>query len=226
MESTKDPSQSAHIGSYSPNALSYEEFEIDGKRAAFATLPDNAKGLYVEINSAWVYIWSRDVSDEFLRGFGRTLTADAAGYYDVAGSALPNGMQKVDMAAIQNRDFVSIDYSPSSDDGSSMYLSIAPAVPTPIGRGAFGYEFKAVSVNGFSGFLGSLTSENTTTLTTEWLVLWRRDGFDFLLSGRGVTSDQILNAATSASQATPDEWARLVGSRFLFQRPPVHDPTP
>ena len=211
VESTTDPNQSADIGSYSPNALGYEEFELDGKRAAFATLPDNAKGMYVEIDSAWVYIWSNGVSDEALRGLGRTLAADATGHYDVAGSALPDGMHKVDVATVQDRDYVSIDYLPSSGDGSSMYLSIAPAVPTPVGRGVFGYEFKAVAVGGFSGLLGVRhTSENATPLTTESLVLWRRDGLDFLLSGHGVTTDQILTAATSASLASPDEWADLL----------------
>jgi hypothetical protein len=210
--STTDPNQTADIGSYSSNALSYEEFQLDGKRAAFATLPDNGKGLYVEINSAWVYIWSRGVSDEALRGLGRTLTADASGHYDVAGSALPDGMHRVDLAAIQDRDYVSIDYSPSSGDGSSMYLSIAPAAPSPIGRGVTGYDFKAVSVGDVSGFLGiNHTSQAATPLTTESLVLWRRDGLDFLLSGRGVTSDQILTAAASASVASPDEWAHILG---------------
>lgn len=211
VESSTDPSQSSDIGSGSfPNALSYEEFDLDGKRAAFATLPDNAKGLYVEINSAWVYLWSRGLSDESLRTLGRTLTADATGHYDVAASALPDGMHKVDLTTIQNRDYVSIDYSPSSGDGSGMHFSIAPAAPTPIGRGAMPYEFKAVSTGDFSGFLGSVTSGNAAPLTTQWLVLWRRDGLDFLLSGSGVTSDQILNAATSATPASPDEWAHLV----------------
>jgi|GEM_PF-4096961 len=211
VESSTDPNQSTDIGSIgSPNALGYEEFDLDGKRAAFATLPDNAKGLYVEINSAWVYIWSRGVSDEALRGLGRTLTADAAGHYDVAASALPDGMHKIDMAALQNRDYVSIDYVPSNNDGTSMYLSIAPAAATPIGRGEFVYEFKAVSVDGFSGFLGSRPTGDATSLTTDRLLLWRRDGLDFLLSGRGVTSDQMLAAATSASPASPDEWAYLL----------------
>ncbi len=210
VESTTDPNQSTDIGTYSSNALNYEELELDGKRAAFATLPDNAKGLYVEINSAWVYIWSRGVSDEALRGLGRTLTADAAGHYDVGASALPDGMHKIDMAALQNRDYVSIEYAPSNNDGTSMYVSIAPAAATPVGRGEFEYEFKAVSVDGFSGFLGSRPTGDATTPTTDRLLLWRRDGLDFLLSGRGVTSDQMLAAATSASRASPDEWAHLL----------------
>ena len=39
--------------------------------------------------------------------------------------------------------------------------------------------------------------------------------FPWLQSGQGVTSDQILNAAASASLASPDEWADLVGSQNL-----------
>ena len=210
VESTTDPNQATDIGTYGSNALGYDELELDGKRAAFATLPDNAKGLYVEINSAWVYIWSRGVTDEALRGLGRTLTADAAGHYDVAASALPDGMHKIDMAALQNRDYVSIDYAPSNKNGTSMYLSIAPAAATPLGRGVFEYEFEAVSVDGFSGFLGSRPTGDATTPTTDRLLLWRQDGLDFLLSGRGVTSDQMLAAATSASPASPDEWAHLL----------------
>ena len=216
VESSTDPSQSSEIGSsYSPNALSYEEFDLDGKRAAFAMLPDDAKGLYVEINAAWVYLWSRGLSDESLRTLGGTLTADATGHYDVAGSALPDGMHKVDLTTIQNPDYVSIDYSPSSGDGSGMHFSIGPAAPTPIGRGAMPYEFKAVATGDFSGFLGSVTTGNAAPLTTQWLVLWRHDGLDFLISGSGVTSDQILSAATSASRASPDEWAHLLGSKNI-----------
>ena len=211
VESTTDPNQATDIGALLfPNALGYEELEIDGRRAALATLPDNAKGLYVEINSAWVSIWSRGVSDEAVRGLGRTLTANAAGRYDVAALALPDGMHKIDMAALQNRDYVLIDYAPSNNDGTSMYLSIAPAAATPLGRGEFVYEFKAVSVDGFSGFLGSRPTGDATTPTTDRLLLWRRDGLDFLLSGRGVTSEQMLAAATSASPASPDEWAHLL----------------
>ena len=211
VESTTDPNQGTDIGALLfPNALGYEELEIDGRRAALATLPDNAKGLYVEMNSAWVSIWSRGVNDEVLRGLGRTLTADAAGHYDVSASALPKGMHKIDMAALQNRDYVSIDYAPSNNDGTSMHLSIAPAAAPPLGRGEFVYEFKAVSVDGFSGFLGSRPTGDATTPTTDRLLLWRRDGLDFLLSGRGVTSDQILTAAASASPASPDEWAHLL----------------
>ena len=213
VESPEDPSQSMDIGSYAANALSYEELDLDGKRAAFATLPGGVRGLYVEINSAWVFMWSRGLSHEALRGLGRTLTADPAGHYDVAGSALPDGLHKVDVTANQNRDYVSIDYSPSGNDGSSMKFFIGPAAVTPVGREATGYEFKAVSAGDFSGFLGNLPSSNATPLTTDWLVLWRHDGLDFTLTGRGVTSDQILNAATSASLASPDEWAGLLGSR-------------
>ena len=214
VESSTDPSQSTDIGSIgSPNALSYEEFDLDGKRAAFAMLPDTAKGLYVEINSTWVYLWSRGLSDDVLRRLAGTLTADATGHYDVAGSALPGGMHKVELATIQHSDFVSIDYAPSGGDGSGMSFVIGPAAPTPIGRAAMGWEYKAVSAGDFSGFLGSLTTENAAPLTTEWLVLWRRDGLDFALSGQGESSDQILNAAASATQATPDEWARLLGSQ-------------
>jgi hypothetical protein len=211
VERTTDPNQTTDIGAVLfPNALGYEELELDGRRAALATLPDNAKGLYVEINLAWVSIWSRGVSDEALRGLGRTLTADAAGHYDVAASALPKGMHKIDMAALQNRDYVSINYAPSTNDGTSMYLSIAPAAATPLGHGEFVYEFTAVSVDGFSGFLGSRPTGDATTPTTDRLLLWRRDGLDFLLFGRGVTSDQILTAAASASPAAPDEWAHLL----------------
>ena len=90
VQGTTDTTQSIDIGSYSGDVLSYEEFDLDGKRAAFATLPNGGRGLYVEINSAWVYMSSRGLSDEVLRGLARTLTPDAAGHYDVAGSALPD----------------------------------------------------------------------------------------------------------------------------------------
>ena len=205
-------------GRYSSNALGYEELQIDGRRAALATLPDNAKGLYVEINSAWVSIWSRGVSDEALRGLGRTLTADAPGTTTLPHRLCPRGCTRFDVAALQGRDFVSIDYAPSTNDGTSMYLSIAPAIATPIGYGEFVYEFTAVSVDGFSGFLGSRPTGDATTPTTDRLLLWRRDRLDFLLSGRGVTSDQILTAAASASPASPDEWAHLLAQRATPRR--------
>ena len=67
VQGTTDTTQSIDIGSYSGDVLSYEEFELDGKRAAFATLANGGRGLYVEINSAWVYMSSRGLSDDVLR---------------------------------------------------------------------------------------------------------------------------------------------------------------
>ena len=214
VQGTTDTTQSIELGSYSGDVLSYEEFDLDGKRAAFATLPSGGRGLYIEINSAWVYMSSRGLSDEVLRGLARTLTPDPAGRYDVAGSALPEGMHKVVSANDPPRDGVSISYSPPDNGLGSLELAIRPASPTLLGRGSIGYDFKAVTAGDFSGYLGSLTSDNATPPTTAWLALWRRDGLEFWLSGHGVSSDQVINAAASASRASPVEWARLVGSQI------------
>jgi hypothetical protein len=42
-------------------------------------------------------------------------------------------------------------------------------------------------------------------------VLWRRDGLDFEVTGQGLTKEQTLAAAASASRASPDEWEHLLG---------------
>jgi hypothetical protein len=71
------------------------------------------------------------------------------------------------------------------------------------------FDFQPVSVGDVAGFVGSLASDNSTPPTTAWVVLWRRDGLDFEVSGQGLTKDQTLAAAASASRASPDEWAAL-----------------
>jgi hypothetical protein len=212
VQGTTDTTQSIDIGSYSGDVLSYEEFNLDGKRAAFATLPNGGRGLYVEINSAWVYLSSRGLSDDVLRELARTLRPDTAGHFDVAASALPDGMHKVVSANDQPGDLVSIDYSATGNGLGILEFGIGRASAGLTRFGSTGYDFKAVSAGDFSGFLGSTT--NGPPPTTVWLVLWRRDGLDFSLSGQGVSSDQVLKAAASASQASPDEWARLLGSRI------------
>lgn len=214
VQGTTDTTQAIEIGSYSGDVLSYEEFDLDGKRAAFATLPSGGRGLYVEINSAWVYMSSRGLSDEVLRGLARTLTPDAAGHYDVAGSAVPDGMHKVVSANDPpQREIVSIMYSPPGFSQGMLELAIQPASSALIGRVSTGYDFTAVTRGDFSGYLGSLELPNETAGTTAWLALWTEDGLQFSLSGRDVGSDQILDAAASASQASPDEWAALAGSQ-------------
>lgn len=44
------------------------------------------------------------------------------------------------------------------------------------------------------------------------MAVWRRDGLDLLLFGEGVSRNQIVAAAASASKAPSDDWARLFGS--------------
>jgi hypothetical protein len=213
VQGTTDTTQSVDIGSYSGDVLSYEEFQLDGKRAAFASLPNGGRGLYVEINSAWVYLSSDGLSDDVLRTLARTLAPDAAGHFDVARSALPDGMHKVVVPT--DRPYVTIDYTPSGNALGILEFSIGRASPTLIGYGSTGYDFKPVSAGDFSGFIGSLTSEDAIPPTPVWQVLWRRDGFQFGLSGQGVSRDQILSAAASASQASPDEWAGLLRSQIV-----------
>ena len=209
VQGSTDATQRIELGSYSGDVISYEEFELDGKRAAFATLRGGGRGLYVEINAVWVYLSSHGISDEVLRQLATTLAPDAAGHYDIGGSALPKGMHKVISASDLPTDLVSVDYA--TPDGSSgvLVFAVRPASRALLGFGSMEPEFRAVSVGDFSGFLGTMTSEDTTPPTTAWVVLWRRDGLDFALSGQGLTSDQILQAAASASRASPDEWAAL-----------------
>jgi hypothetical protein len=204
-----DTTQGFELGSYSSEVLSYQEFDLDGKRAAFAELPSGGRGLYVEIDSAWVYLESHGISDDVLRDLARTLAPDAAGHFDVGDSALPDGMHKVVSASDRHLDVVSVDYAPPGNGSGSLQFAVRLASPALLGFGSPFLEFKAVSVGDFSGFLGSVTSSIQAQPTTAWTVLWRRDGLEFVLTGQGVTSDQVLKAAASASRASPDEWAAL-----------------
>jgi hypothetical protein len=215
VQGTTDTTQAIDIGSYSGDVVSYEEVDLDGRRGAFATLLSGGRGLYVEINLAWVYMSSRGLSDDVLRELAATLAPDAVGHYDVAGSAVPDGMHKVVSASDRPSDIVSIDYSPPGGGLGNLVFAIRPTSPALLGFGSTAFEFRAASVDGISGFLGSLTSDDTTPPTTAWVVLWRRDGLEFALSGQGMSSDQILDAAASASQASPDEWASLLGSQII-----------
>ena len=212
VHGTTDTTQGFELGSYSGEVLSYQEFDLDGKRAAFATLPSGGRGLYVEINSGWVYLESQGISDDVLRDLARTLAPDAAGHYDVGESALPDGMHKVVSASDRRLEVVSVDYAPPGNGSGSLQFASRPASPALLGFGSAILDFKAVSVGDFSGFLGSVTSTSQAQPTTSWTVLWRRDGLEFVLTGQGVTSNQLLRAAASASRASPDEWAAF-GSR-------------
>ena len=209
VHGTTDTTQGFELGSYSGEVLSYQEFDLDGKRAAFATLPSGGRGLYVEIDSVWVYLESHGISDDVLRELARTLAPDAAGHYDVGDSALPDGMHKVVSASDRPGEVVSVDYAPPGNGSGLVEFASRPASPALLGFGSAILDFKAVSVGDFSGFLGSVTSNITAQPTTAWTVLWRRDGLEFVLTGQGITSDQLLKAAASASHASPAEWAAL-----------------
>ncbi len=212
VHGTTDTTQGFELGSYSGEVLSYQEFDLDGKRAAFATLPSGGRGLYVEIDSVWVYLESHGISDDVLRELARTLAPDAAGHYDIGDSALPDGMHKVVSASDRHLEVVSVDYAPPGNGSGSLQFAVRPASPALLGFGSAFLDFKPASVGDFSGFLGSVTSTIQAQPTTSWTVLWRRDGLEFVLTGQGVTSDEILKAAASASRASPDEWAAF-GSR-------------
>ncbi|MEY2525105.1 MAG: hypothetical protein QOJ66_3670 [Ilumatobacteraceae bacterium] len=209
VQGSTDTTQAIDIGSYSGDALSYAEFDLGGKRAAFATLPNGGRGLYVEINSSWVYLASRNISDELLIELAATLAPDATGHFDVAASALPAGFEKVVPMSATRRDLVTIDYSSPASAAGIVLLAVSPAAPALVGVPQMSFDFQPVSVGDFSGFVGSLTSENTTPPTTAWVVLWRRNGLDFEVTGQGLTEDQTIAAAASASRASPDEWAAL-----------------
>jgi hypothetical protein len=213
VQGTTDTTAGIAIGSYSGDAISYEEFKLDGKRAAFATLPNGGRGLYVEINSAWVYLASRNISDDVLRQLAATLAPDATGHFDVGESALPAGLHKVVSMTVPQRDLVSIGYSSAASPTGVLLLAIAPAAQALVGVPQLSFDFQPASIGDFSGFLGSSTSDNTTPPITAWIVLWRRDGLDFELSGQGISRDQILAAAGSASRASPDEWTGLLASQ-------------
>ena len=209
VQGSTDTTQRVELGSYSGDVVSYEEFELDGKRAAFATLQNGGRGLYVEINAGWVYLSSHDISDEVLRQLATTLAPDAAGHYDVGGSALPKGMHKVISASDPPTNLVTVDYATPGSGSGVLVLAVRPASRALLGFGSTPFEYRPALVGDVSGFLGSLTSNDTTPPTTAWILLWRRDGLEFELTGQGLTSDQILEAAASASRASPEEWAAL-----------------
>ena len=209
VQGSTDTTQAIDIGSFSGDALSYSEFDLGGKRAAFATLPNRGRGLYVEINSSWVYLASRNISDDLLLQLAATLAPDATGHFDVDASALPAGFKKVVPMTATRRDLVTVDYSPPASAAGILLLAVSPAAPELVGVPQMSFDFQPVSVGDFSGFVGSLTSEDSTPPTTAWVVLWRRDGLDFEVSGQGLTKEQTLAAAASASHASPDEWAAL-----------------
>ena len=215
VQGTTDASQGFELGSYSGTVLSYEEFTLDGKRAAFATLPDGGRGLYVEINSAWVYMSSRGLSDEELRRLARTLAPDASGHFDVARSALPDGMHKVVSVDDPPRDVVTVDYSPPGFGQQLLELAIQPANRALLAMGSTDYTFNAIAAGDFSGYLGKSTVEDAPVPTTSWIVLWNRDGLDFELRGYGLTSDQVVAAAASAAHASSGTWADLLGSQIV-----------
>ncbi len=219
VESTKDPSQSAHIGS-----IFCQRAQLRGVRSRrqACRIRDAAgqrqRAVRRDQLGVGVHLVSRRQRRILPRArqntHGRCRRVLRRGWLRSARRDAQESTWRPSRTVTSSR---SATHLPAATARVCIFRS-HPLSPTPIGRGAFGYEFKAVSVGGFSGFLGSLTEGNATPLTTGWLVLWRRDGLDFLLSGRGVTSDQILTAATSASLASPDEWAHLLGSRATSRR--------
>jgi hypothetical protein len=216
VQGTTDTTQEIELGSYSGDVVSYEEVELGGKRAAFATLQNGGRGLYIEINSVWVYLSSRGISDDGLRELATTLTPDAAGHYDVGESALPDGLHKVVSTSDPLGDVVSVSYISPGETGGYLELATLPAAAVLMGSPPpTSFDLQPVSIGDFSGFVGSLTSDTTAPPITAWTVLWRRDGLDFELTGQGLTREQILAAAASASPASPDEWEHLLGSQII-----------
>ena len=209
VQGSTDTTQAIVIGSFSGDALGYVEFDLGGKRAAFARLQNGGRGLYVEIHSSWVYLASRNISDEVLIQLAATLAPDASGHFDVGASALPAGLHKVVPMTDPRRELVSIGYSSPASASGIVLLAISPAASALVGSPQMSFDFQPASVGEGRGFVGSLTSENSDPPTTAWVVLWIRDGLDFEVSGQGLTKEQTLAAAASTSRASPDEWTAL-----------------
>lgn len=203
---TTDTSFSVTLGSYSFNAVAYEELEIDGKRAAFADIVGGGRALYVEVDGAWAYLVANGLDDGVLLELAGTLAPDATGHFDVSDGALPDGMREIPFNGERPTDSAEIGYA--GDQGGTMHLSVGTAMPDFLGRSSVGFDVEPITVDGFSGFIGGYGPQEAQSF---WLVVWQREGLDFALSAHDVSREQAVAAAVSASPASAAEWAQLNG---------------
>ena len=196
-------------GSFSSDAIGYDETTIDGRRAAFARLRSGDRGLYIDIDGTWAYLASNDLSDDVLIALARTITADPSGQFDIDPRALPAGLHKIGSASDPYGDVVDLTYGSPNDGQGFLDLTITPSPPALLGLGREGYDYVEVDLGNFHGYLGSRPLDGTGLLATGWQLLWRDGDVAFALSGRGLTRDQMLTAAASVSPVTEDELARL-----------------
>lgn len=197
-------------GAFSANAISYKEFELDGRRAASVKLRDGDLGLYVELDGTWAYLAATDIPEDDLLTFARSLRQDLTGRFEIDPALLTKGLRKVPFRPDPLPAFGSIDYQPPSNVNGLMSFSVGRSTLDFYARSAIGFRFEAVTIGDSTGYITSNWADNTADRS--WIVLWQKDGLDFAIYATNITREQALAAARSASPATGAEWDQLADS--------------
>ncbi|MGZ4724603.1 MAG: hypothetical protein ACXV8L_10375, partial [Ilumatobacteraceae bacterium] len=71
------------------------------------------------------------------------------------------------------------------------------------------YTLEPVKIGSASGFVGSAQVDTDSPLTVR-MAYWEREGLAFILTGQGVSQDDLLTAAGSVAPAATSAWAALI----------------
>ena len=194
-------------GAFSANAVSYSEFDLDGRRAAFVELRDGYRGLYVESDGSWAYLSATGISDDELLAYARSLRPDNTGRFEIDPAQLTDGLRQIPFRPNPLPAFAAVDYQPPAGGDGLMSFSVGRSAPDFFARSSIGFRFDSIPVGSTTGFIAGNWTDNTTERS--WIVLWQNDGLDFALYATNITREQALAAARSASPATDAEWALL-----------------
>ena len=188
----------------------YRELIIDGRRAAFADGSDGQDGervLYIETNSQWIRLTSRNIDDAALTTMAQSAIRNDDGTAAIPPADLTVGLELVTPAGSQSLPAAfptgnsMSTYGLATDDTK---LTLMIGHPDASGR-AFVEMLSNphhVSVGTFVGFSGSFLVYR--------VLYWERGGVGFYLLGQGMTEPQMVDAASSIQPATTREWEDLV----------------
>jgi hypothetical protein len=194
------------------DGFGYVETTIDERRAVFANTKRGARQVYVQLDERWVLMTAVGLDDEVLRRIAGGLTASGS---EVAlkATAVPIGMvnqggtdEFYAMSAPQISGASFSRYVPDGEGPMNIVLTVAE--PSPGAAVWFGLNgAKRVDLGGLDGW--AVTVEGYSDVESN-MILWSRDGAQFVLTGHGAAGDQLLAAAKSVRRASETEWAEAV----------------
>jgi hypothetical protein len=197
------------------DGTNFQEATAGDRRAAFADGQAGQRLLYVEVDSHWVEMRSRNVDDATLSEMARSVVRDADGVAAIPTVSLLDGLTLVLPADAPAADlglgsnFSGVSYGDAF--GRSIGLQVSPSRMSPRANLGLQAAMSATRVAGVDGFIGGYSTASFTSSSDNVRILsWERDGLDFRLTGFTVTDEELMTAAESVERASDSKWREML----------------